>query len=336
MTRALITGGGGFLGSSIARLLLKKGWQVYVLGRSAYPDLEELNIHCYRIDLSRADQLNKQVEPVDVVFHVAAKAGIWGSYASYYEANVMATRHIINYCKTLNIPMVYTSSPSVIFNGRNMTNADESVPYPDHYHSYYPKTKAMAEREVLQASRNGQIRACSLRPHLIWGPGDNHLIPRFLHRGKAGAIAIVGDGNNLVDTVFVEDAALAHFQAAIKLLEGDKISGEAFFISQDEPIALFNWINRFLEQANIPRIAKKVPANIAYAIGSSMEFSYKLLGIKSEPRMTRFLALELSTEHTFNLSKARRMLEYKPKYTMEQAFEKTFQSEYFNNLVEQL
>ena len=211
MIRALVTGGGGFLGSSIARLLVQKGWKVYVLGRSAYPELETLNIKCYRIDLSRADQLQKQIEPVDVVFHVAAKAGIWGNYASYYEANVMATRHTINYCKILNIPLVYTSSPSVIFNGSDMNRANESVPYPNHYHSYYPETKAIAEREVLQAAKNGQLKACSLRPHLIWGPGDNHLIPRFLKRGKAGSIAVVGNGNNMVDTVYVEDCCICSF-----------------------------------------------------------------------------------------------------------------------------
>ena len=336
MMRALVTGGGGFLGSSIARLLVKKGWKVYVLGRSAYPELETLNIKCYRIDLSRADQLQKQVEPVDVVFHVAAKAGIWGNYASYYEANVMATRHTINYCKILNIPLVYTSSPSVIFNGSDMNRANESVPYLNHYHSYYPETKAIAEREVLQAAKNGQLKACSLRPHLIWGPGDNHLIPRFLKRGKAGSIAVVGNGNNMVDTVYVEDAAFAHLQAAKKLLHNDEISGEAFFISQDEPILLFDWINRFLEQAGIPRIRRKVPANLAYAIGSTMEFMYKLFKIESEPRMTRFLALELSTEHTFDLSKARNMLGYQPQYSMEEAFNKTFESAYFRELVKQI
>ncbi len=336
MTRALVTGGGGFLGSSIVRLLLEKGWKVDVLGRSAYPELEALNVKCYQIDLSRADQLEKQIETVDVVFHVAAKAGIWGSYASYYEANVMATRHAINYCKLLNIPLIYTSSPSVIFNGHNMKRADESVPYPHHYHSYYPQTKAMAEQEVLQAAKYGELKACSLRPHLIWGPGDNHLIPRFLSRGRAGSIAIVGDGKNMVDTVYIEDAAQAHMQAAEKLLNENSISGEAFFISQDQPINLFDWINRFLEQAGIPRIRKRVPANIAYAIGSSMEIIYKLFKIESEPRMTRFLALELSTEHTFNLSKARQLLGYKPKYSMEEAFDKTFKSKYFQKLVEQL
>ena len=336
MTRALVTGGGGFLGSAIARMLVNKGWKVDVLGRSAYPELESLDINCYQIDLSRADRLQTRIQPVDIVFHVAAKAGIWGSYASYYEANVMATRHVINYCKALQIPLVYTSSPSVIFNGGDMHHANESVPYPNHYHSSYPKTKAIAEQEVLQAAKEGHLKACSLRPHLIWGPGDNHLIPRFLSRGKAGSIAIVGSGNNMVDTVYVEDAALAHLQAAVKLLNDDEISGEAFFISQDEPIKLFDWINRFLEQANIPRISRKIPANLAYAIGGTMESFYNLFRIKSEPRMTRFLALELSTEHTFDLSKARNMLGYKPLHTMDEAFDKTFKSEYFYELVKQL
>lgn len=336
MKRALVTGGGGFLGGAIVNLLHEQGIEVQVIGRSFYPWLQNLGIKSHQIDLAKATEITEIIGNVDLVFHVAAKAGIWGNYSEYFEANVVATRHLIDYCQSTQTPMVYTSSPSVIFNGLNMHRADESVPYPKSYHNYYSETKAIAEREVLQAANQNYIKACSLRPHLIWGPGDNHLIPRFLKRGAQGAIAVIGSGTNQVDTVYIEDAARAHLLAAQKLLQGDQISGQAFFISQDEPIALFEWINRFLEKAGIPPVRKKIPASIAYAVGGSMELLYKLFRIESEPRMTRFLALELSTEHTFDLTKAKRLLDYQPKFSMEEAFQKTFESEYFKNLINQL
>lgn len=336
LKRALVTGGGGFLGGAIVEQLEKANFEIQVVGRSAYPWLEKKGVHCHRLDLATSEKLDEIISDVDIVFHVAAKAGIWGDYEEYFDANVIATRNLIEYCSKTNTPMVYTSSPSVIFNGKNMHKADESVDYPDQFHSVYSQTKAMAEKEVLDAAKSKQINACSLRPHLIWGPGDNHLIPRFLARGKKGSIAIVGDGGNYVDTVYVEDAARAHILAGQKLLEGTSISGEVFFISQNEPILLFDWINRFLEQADIPRVNKRVPAKIAYAIGYLLEFTYKVLRLKSEPRMTRFLALELSTEHTFNLSKAEKLLGYVPLYTMDEAFRKTFNSDYFKRLIQQL
>ena len=336
MKRALVTGGGGFLGGAIVDQLKNDNFEIQVIGRTKYPWLERQGVVCHQLDLGKSRQLKDIISDVDLVFHVAAKAGIWGDYKDYFNANVIATRNLIEYCSQTSTPMVYTSSPSVIFNGKNMHKANESVNYPDQFHNFYSQTKAIAEKEVLEAANSKQINACSLRPHLIWGPGDNHLIPRFLTRGKKGSIAIVGDGRNYVDTVYVEDAARAHILAGDKLLKGHSISGEAFFISQNEPVLLFDWINRFLEQANIPKVTKRVPANIAYAVGSLLEFTYKLLKLESEPRMTRFLALELSTEHTFDLSKAEKLLGYVPEYTMDKAFSKTFASEYFKTLVEQL
>ena len=130
-------------------------------------------------------------EGCDVVFHVAAKAGIWGSYREYYRANVAGTENVIAACRrTRHRRLVYTSSPSVVFDGRDVEGGDESLPYPDHYEAHYPQTKAEAERLVL-AANSAELATVSLRPHLIWGPGDNHLVPRIIAKGagRAGCAA---------------------------------------------------------------------------------------------------------------------------------------------------
>ena len=125
----------------------------------------------------------------DIVFHVAAKAGVWGPYDAFYRANVLGTKNVIAACRQNGIRrLVHTSSPSVVFDGTDMEGVDESVPYPDHYEAFYPQTKAEAEQLVLQAN-DDTLATVALRPHLIWGPEDNHLVPRILERGARGAAA---------------------------------------------------------------------------------------------------------------------------------------------------
>jgi nucleoside-diphosphate-sugar epimerase len=141
---------------------------------------------------------------MDVVFHVAALAGIWGKWRHYYDTNVLGTRHVIDGCRAHGVPkLIYTSSPSVTFDGRPQENLDERADYPRNWLCHYSHTKALAEQEVLAAAGK-QLATCALRPHLIWGPGDRHLIPQFITRAREGRLLRVGDGKNLVDTTYVE------------------------------------------------------------------------------------------------------------------------------------
>jgi nucleoside-diphosphate-sugar epimerase len=335
--KALVTGGGGFLGSAIVRLLLEKGWSVRVTGRNDYPELQKQGVECIRADVADAVAMERAVSDMDVVFHVAALAGIWGRHQDFYNTNVIGTKNIIDACLKKGVKrLVYTSSPSVVFDGNNMENGDETAPYPRHYHSSYPETKATAEIMVLSHNGRSGLMSCALRPHLIWGPGDNHLIPRFLQRARSNALRIVGDGKNLVDTVYVDNAAQAHLLAAERLVEGSAVCGSAYFISNGEPIPLFEWINRFVSASGQRAVTKKIPASVAYFAGACFEFIYRLFRIRKEPRMTRFLAKELSTAHWFNLEKARRDLGYNPEISNEEGFRRTFESEYFKKLCQDI
>ena len=312
MTRCLVTGGGGFLGGAIVDLLLEKGWQVISYSRSAYPALQDKGVKCVKGDLADEEALKAACQSVDVVFHVAAKAGMWGPYEEYHRANVVGTQNVIKACQEASVArLVYTSSPSVVFDGRDMEGVDESVPYPPHYESHYPKTKAIAEKAVLKANSE-RLATCSLRPHLIWGPGDNHLIPRIVDRARKGQLRIIGEGKNKVDTVFVENAALAHFLAAEKLNPQSTVAGKAYFITNDEPRVLWEIINDILKAAGEPPITRHVPKAFAYGAGWLFENVYGLLNIKSEPRMTTWVASELTTNHWFDISAAKKDFGYEP------------------------
>jgi 2-alkyl-3-oxoalkanoate reductase len=320
--KALVTGGGGFLGSAIVRQLRARGDEVVSLSRGEYPELAALGVEQRRGDLSDAKAVADAAAGCDVVFHVAAKAGIWGSFDEFYAANVTGTENVIAACRLHSIPrLVYTSSPSVVFDGSNVEGADETLPYPAHFEAIYPQTKAMAEQLVLAANSPG-LATVSLRPHLIWGPNDNHLVPRIVAKGRAGKLRRIGIRPCLVDTVYVDNAAEAHLCAADRLSPGAVPAGKAYFISNDEPVPLWEMVNRILKAAGVSPERRSISPGVAYAAGMVCEKIWKLLRLSGEPPMTRFVARELSTAHWFDISAAKEELGYQPRVSIDEGLKR--------------
>ncbi|MDX2496029.1 MAG: NAD-dependent epimerase/dehydratase family protein [Desulfuromusa sp.] len=315
--KVLVTGGGGFLGKAIVKLLLEQGDDVCSFSRNIYPQLTALGVDQFVGDLTDLSAIIKAVDGCELIYHVAAKAGIWGSYDEFYQPNVIGTKNIIQACRKCNITrLVYTSSPSVVFDGSDMEGIDESAPYPDHYLSWYPQTKAEAEQCVL-AANDDSLATVALRPHLIWGPEDNHLVPRILERGRTGALRRIGDNPCLVDTVYIDNAAMAHVQAAEKLAVGSGVAGKAYFISNDEPLPLWEIVNRILAAGGLPAVTKTISPSIAYTAGRVLETFYRIFKLPGEPRMTRFVAKEMSTAHWFDLTAAKNDFGYQPKVSID-------------------
>jgi 2-alkyl-3-oxoalkanoate reductase len=314
---ALVTGGGGFLGGAIVRRLVARGDKARSLSRGRYAELDALGVEQHQGDMTDPAAADAAVAGCDVVFHVAAKAGVWGPYADYYRANVVGTQHILDACRKHGVRrLVFTSSPSVVFDGRDMEGVDESAPYPTHYEAAYPKTKAEAERRML-AANGPDLATVALRPHLIWGPGDNHLVPRILERGRAGRLRRIGRANKLIDGVYIDNAADAHLLAADRLAPGSPIAGKAYFIANGEPVPLWDLVNRILAAGGVSPVTRTVPTWLAYTLGWLLETGYTVLRRRDEPPMTRFVARELTTAHWFNIEAARRDLGYEPKVSIE-------------------
>ena len=312
----LVTGGGGFLGKAIVKKLVKKNLAVTSFSRNFYPDLENLGVLQIQGDLADKNAVAKAVRNIDSVFHVAAKPGIWGSFEDFFQANVTGTENVIFACLDNNIKqLIYTSSPSVIFDENDMENVDESASYPEKYLAPYPETKAMAEKLVKSAAKKG-LTTIIIRPHLIWGPEDNHMVPGIINR--ANKLKRVGRKDDLVDTIYVDNAADAHILASQKLIENPSLSGNIYFVSQDEPVSKWEMANAFLDAAGLPPINGHVSAKTAYIAGSIFEFVYKLFRLKKEPPITRFAAKELATSHWFNISRAKKDLGYTPKVSTQE------------------
>lgn len=321
--KALVTGGGGFLGRYIVEQLLARGDEVTVVARGSYPEFEQIGAKLLRVDLQDAGAVAQACAGIEAVFHVAAKTDYWGTWQDFYGANVIGTQNIIDACRKQGVPkLINTSSPSVIFDGEPHTGADESLPYPDRYESYYPQTKAQAEQLVTQA--NGpDLLTVSLRPHIIFGPRDSHILPRLVARARAGKLFQVGDGSNKIDTVFVEDAARAHLLAADALTPESPVAGSIYFISQDEPVSLWGFVNTLLTELGLPPVKRKISLPIARAIGAILETTYRSLNLKGEPRLTRFLASELALSHYYDISRAKRDFGYQPQISLTEAIQRT-------------
>jgi nucleoside-diphosphate-sugar epimerase len=316
--KVLVTGGGGFLGTTICRLLRARGDAVISVARSRHPALDALGVQQEQVDISVLDPLLHASRGVDAVIHVAAKAGAWGSWDDYYAANVAGTDHVLAACRLNGIPrLVHTSTPSVVHSGGDLEGVDESTPYATHFRAHYPHTKAIAEQRVL-AANDAELSTVALRPHLIWGPGDNHLLPRIVARARAGRLRFVGTERKRIDVVYVDNAAQAHVDALDRLAPGAACAGKAYFISQGEPIFADDMINALLRACGLPPETRRVPYRVAFAAGAVLEAIYGALRIESEPPMTRFVAEQLATAHWYDISAARRDLGYVPAISTEE------------------
>ncbi len=319
----VISGGGGFVGKALAFRLHREGHRVITLARSDYPELRAAGIEHHQVDIT-ADPKSwgHLCAGAAGFFHVAAKVDIWGRYEDFFRINVEGTRNVIAVCRAQKIErLVYTSSPSVVADGTDLNGIDESYPYPKHHEAYYPKTKAIAEREVLALT---EIKAVALRPHLIWGPGDTNLLPTIIERAKAGRLVQIGNGKNRVDITYIDDCVEAHVCGMAALNTNPAARGRAYFISQGEPVLLWSWVNEVLHANGLPSIKKRVPRWAASCIATLAESLARLDPKGREPFLSKFLASEMATSHYFDISAACRELGYTPRFTVQAGMAATF------------
>jgi nucleoside-diphosphate-sugar epimerase len=221
--------------------------------------------------------------------------------------------------------LIHTSSPSVVFAGEDQNGVDETVSYPREFLAAYPQTKAVAERLVLSAN-SPDLATVALRPHLIWGPGDRHLIPRVLDRARRGRLRLIGDGSPLVDAVYIDNAVEAHLCAMERLAFGSPIAGKVYFVTNQEPWPLGRILNRILEAGALPPLKKKIGLRTAWFLGRGFEWIYTFFRIRAEPPLTRFVVAQLGTAHWYDAKAAREELGYVPKVSMEEGFRRLSRS----------
>lgn len=319
--KALVTGAGGFLGGALASRLRALGWEVRGFSRHRYPQLDAAGVEQLQGDLADAGSIGEAVRGCDVVFHVAAKVDAWGRYDDFHRTNVVGTRNVVDACRRGGVArLVFTSTPSVTFAGRDIEGGDESLPYAAVPEAHYPATKAEAERLVL-AANDGELRTVALRPHIVWGPGDRHLVPRVIAKARAGRLVRLTGPAKRIDVTYIDDAVQAHVLAADRLSSAaGRVGGRAYFISAGKPVELWWMIDRILECARLPPLSRSISPGVALSLARVLTAAHTLLRLRGEPPLTPWIVKELSTSHWFCIDRARRDLGYSPAVDMAEGF----------------
>lgn len=322
----LVTGGSGFLGSYVVEQLVARGERVRVFCRSE-PDCQALpGVEWYQGDIRDVEKLSGVCQDIDTVFHCSARVGIWGPWKIFHAINTQGTLDLLDAARSHGVSrFVYTSSPSVVFDGQDHANADESLPFAPKFLCAYPRSKALAEEAVRSANGQGGLATVTLRPHLLWGPGDNQLLPRMIERAQSKRLRRVGDGHNHISMSYVENAAAAHIQAADLLHLEAAHAGKVYFINETESVNLWEWINRLLSLAGVDPVDRSLSVKTALWLGGLSEAAWWLLRRRGDPPMTRFLALQLARTHSYSIAAAERDFGYRKIVTVEEGLRRTQQ-----------
>ncbi|MEE4177063.1 MAG: NAD-dependent epimerase/dehydratase family protein [Bacteroides sp.] len=318
--KVLVTGGGGFVGKALVCRLVDLGHEVFSFSRRIYPEHQTWGVRDFQGDLTRATEVENACQSMEAVFHVGAKVGIWGTYEEFFRVNVLGTQHVINACIKHKVrKLIYTSSASVVFDGSDIEGGNESLSYPARPVSNYTSTKAQAEQLVINANSES-LKTIALRPHLIWGPGDTQLVPKIIQRARSGRLRKPGRKDHLIDTTFIDNFIDAQILAFEKLSINPVLGGRAFFITNGEPVYIWDFINSVIQASGLPTIQKTVPKSLALLLAIVLEKTHQVLRLKKEPYLTRFVIDELCTHHWFDISAAKRDLDYIPRISNREGY----------------
>lgn len=315
--RVLVTGGTGFLGSHIARQLLEQGHAVTVVGRDFAPvaGLLAQGAAPLRADLRDHAAVMAACAGQDAVIHAGAFSAAWGPKAEFHAVNVGGTQAVVAGCRRHGVArLVYISSPSVIFDGHDHVNADETWPYPQRFTSAYALTKKLGEDAVNAAT---DVPSVILRPKAIFGPGDRALLPRLIAAAHGGKLRRFGDGTNRVDLTYVENAA----HAACRALTAPHAVAHTYFITNAEHVLLWPTLERILRELRLPHQLKPLPVRAALAAAAVLEAQAAVTG--HEPLLTRYTVGVLARTQTYNIAAAQRDLDYAPPVNIEQGIQRT-------------
>ncbi len=322
--RILITGGTGFLGQHLARALQARGHQIAILGRN-FNDVQPLlaagtiPITPIVADLRDVDAVRQACKARDVVYHVGALSAAWGKREDFFAINVGGTEAVLAGCCEHGVKrLLYVSSPSVVFNGKDQLDATEAVTYPRRFASIYSLTKKLGEDRIHAAP--AFLETVILRPKAIFGPGDRSLLPQLIAAARRKRLPQIGAGNNLVDLTYVENVA----HALVLALEAPDAVGKTYTITNGEHINLWTVIRQVLQRLDLSTDLRQISLPMALAAAATMELQATLTG--QEPLLTRYSAAILGRTQTYDISAAQRDLGYVPRISVAQGIEHTLAS----------
>ncbi|MEM7410904.1 MAG: NAD-dependent epimerase/dehydratase family protein [Myxococcota bacterium] len=313
MATIFLTGGSGFIGGAIAERLSREH-RVIGLSRSERSDrsLEARGAEPCRGDLGDPGTLPEH----DVTVHCAAYVEPWGSREDFWEANVEGTTRLLAAASRAGARrFVHMSTEAVLWYGQDLVDVDETHPYPERTPILYSETKAEAERRVLAANTEA-FTTLALRPRFVWGPGDTTLVPSVKEMVEKGAFTWIDGGQAETSTTHI--ANLVHAtELALERGEG----GRAYFVTDGENHRFADFLPRLMATAGVTLPSRSVPGWLVGPLAAAIESTWRILGLSSEPPLTRHAAGLLRCTCTLRDERARNELGYTPVVAVDEALE---------------
>jgi len=331
MTVSLVTGACGFVGAEIVRAFKARGDEV--IGIDLVPECPVEGVDYRRIDITDRAAIMEACKGVDTIIHNASIVHTKQNKQNVvWAVNLGGTESMLEAAKAQGVTrFVYISSGSVVYEGEDIENGDESLPYSSISQAPYADSKIAAEKYVLAENGNAGVATCALRPHVVFGPGDRRFMPALLKQGKSGRLRVqIGRGvwlsdytyvSNLIDAVLLADEALA--KDGVESVA----AGQAYFITNGEPMPFWDFIRKVAARLGFPPIKYRAPESLVYAIAAVKEGIDTLKGgtLNTEDGLTRFAIRYMCTHHYFSIEKARRDLGYNPSVSVAEGIERTCQ-----------
>ncbi|AZI57887.1 NAD-dependent epimerase/dehydratase family protein [Nakamurella antarctica] len=317
--KILLTGASGMMGRACALGLVDRGDDVTVLQR------RKADVDCRQVlgDITDREAVRRAIDGAEVVLHMAAKVDAFGSWPDYERVNIDGTATVVEACLRAGVrALVNVSSPSVAHAGAALMGAGAGVADPSLARSHYSRSKAAAEQWAMRHD-GPDLAVLSIRPHLVWGPGDTQLVARIIARARIGRLVFIGHGTPMVDTTYVDNAVDALI-AAVDVVGA--VHGEALVVSNGEPRPVGEILSRLCLAAGVPLPRRSLSLSAATVAGSVAETAWRIGHLRGEPPLTRFLAEQLGTAHWFDQRRSRELLKWSPAVSLDSGFEALRQS----------
>lgn len=325
--RVLVTGSLGFVGGALVDRLVQQGYPVRAIDIRDQGGRDGIDYR--RCDITDQDAVGAVVDGVDLIFHTASLVQTRQTEADLvWRVNHQGTLNLLEAARAAGVGrFVQISSASVVYEGRDIENGDEALPYAGVSQAPYADSKIAAERDVLAAHDPDGLRTCAIRPHVVFGPGDGRFIPALIDRAKAGRLKMgVGRGEKLSDFTYIDNLVDALVGAADDLANGCQTGGQAYFVTNGEPLPFWTFIDKVLVAMDQPPTKGRVPYRLAYSVAAAVE-AFNALRRKGGPEtgMTRFAIRYMCTHHYFSIEKAKRDFGYTPAIDIDEGIARTIQ-----------
>ncbi|HSP76970.1 MAG TPA: NAD-dependent epimerase/dehydratase family protein [Myxococcaceae bacterium] len=313
--RVFVTGGSGFVGGRLIEALKSRGDEVRALARSerAAEAVRAVGAEPVRGELDDVEALRRGMEGCEGVVHCAAHVKTWGPREEFFRVNVQGTESVLSAARQAGVKvLVHVGTEAMFVGGRPIVQADETWTRPEKPLGLYPLTKALAEERVLAANGQDGLRTVVVRPRFIWGKGDLAVLPQIISSVRSGQFRWIGGGRYLTSTCHVANVV----EGILLALEKGR-GGQAYFLTDGEPVEFRDFVTRMLDAAGVEAPRGELPRGVANALAAVAEAAWHLLSLKGEPPVHRSVLRLMGEEVTVQDAKARRELGYVGRMTRE-------------------